>query len=48
MVVYVFIPTVILWPLQIDWVLVEEIAAFSVTVADVLAVQPQESVTVIV
>ena len=39
-------PTVILCPLHIVWLLEEVIAAFSVIVTDVVAVQPQESVTV--
>ena len=41
-----FEPTVILEPSQIVCVLEEEIAAFSVIVTDVVAVQPQLSVTV--
>ena len=42
------LPTVILAPLQIVWVLEDVIAAFSVIVTEVVAVHPQVSVTVTV
>ena len=45
---YVLEPTVTLVPLQIVCVFEEEIAAFSVIVADIVSLQPQVSVTITV